>query len=179
MRILYYDCFAGISGDMNLGALMDLGVKEDFVVNELSKLRIDIPKLKIQDSSRKGVRGKKVEINLKDTKYIFKKNHDHGRTFKEIRKIIEESALDKKTKEISLNIFSILAQAESKIHNCLIDDVHFHEIGAIDSIVDIVGGAICLEYLKVDEVWSSSVVVGGGYVKCSHGILPVPVSYTH
>jgi len=172
MKILYYDCFSGISGDMNLGAMIDVGVDQDRLVNELKKLAIDPYEIRITMDQRRGVSGTRVEVVLSE------KNVPYHRSFRNISKLIEESDLSQKVKTLSLKIFTKIAQAEAKIHGCNIDDVHFHEIGAVDSIVDIVGAALCLESLNVDRVLSSPVQVGGGFVKCAHGSLPVPAPAT-
>lgn len=171
MPILYYDCFAGISGDMNLGALIDLGVDQDFLLRELQQLNVGSYDVKIQKDQRRGITGTRVDVLLSE--------HDHReRTFRDIVKIIEESELSSSVRAMSIAIFKRIAEAEGKIHNRTIDDVHFHEIGAVDSIVDIVGAAVCLDYLEVKQVLSSPVQVGGGFVKCSHGVLPVPAPAT-
>jgi len=172
MKILYYDCFSGISGDMNLGAMIDVGVDQDRLMNELKKLAIDPYEIRITRDQRRGISGTRVEVVLSD------KNVPYHRSFRNILKLVEESDLSQKVKTLSLKIFTKIAQAEAKIHGCNIDDVHFHEIGAVDSIVDIVGAAVCLDYLDVDRVLSSPVQVGGGFVECAHGTLPVPAPAT-
>ena len=178
MKILYYDCFAGISGDMNLGAMLDLGVDQKYLLKELGKLPIDSCKIKVYKDKRGGITGTKVDVIVPPQK----KNSSHHqlpeRTFRDITKIIKQSNLSSNVKKISLNIFTCLARAEAKIHGHKVDDVHFHEVGAIDSIVDIVGAAICLDYFKVDRVISSPVQVGSGIIHCSHGALPVPAPAT-
>lgn len=171
MRTLYYDCFSGISGDMNLGAMIDAGVDSKYLLKELSKLNIDSEfKIEINKTSRKGITGTKVDV-------IISHSHHH-RNLKDIENIICSSDVNNKVKELSLSIFTKVAQAESKIHGKSMDEVHFHEVGALDSIIDIVGAAICLEYLKIDKVMSSTVEVGSGFVKCEHGVLPVPAPAT-
>lgn len=178
MKILYYDCFAGISGDMNLGALLDLGVDQNRLMHELKKLRIHSYDMRITRDQRGGISGTRVHIMIPSDK---RGSDHHGmlhRTFRDIAGLIDESSLSEKVKAISIQIFEKIAQAEAKIHGASMDDVHFHEIGAIDSIVDIVGAAICLEDLNVDGIWSSPVQVGGGFVTCAHGSLPVPAPAT-
>lgn len=218
MKILYYDCFSGISGDMNLGALIDVGVEQNYLINELSKLNINEYELKIKRDVKNGISGTKVNVILKhecshsgsesndrdidlikhnnshthDHQYSNNKEHVHNhhsdvhelhhdyqhRNLKDIKKIIESSSLNENVKNISLKIFEKVAQAEAKVHNKNIDEVHFHEVGAIDSIIDIVGAAICLDYLKIDKIKCSTVEVGFGFVKCAHGVLPVPAPAT-
>ena len=176
MIILYYDCFAGISGDMNLGALIDLGVDQKYLLAELKKLNLGRVTIKIRKDQRKGITGTRFEVIDDSTKTKSKAHHD--RSFKDIIRLIKNSRVNEPVKENSIKIFTILAKAEAKIHGRKINAVHFHEIGAIDSIVDIVGAALCLDYLKVDKIISSPVQVGGGFVKCTHGIFPVPAPAT-
>jgi uncharacterized protein (TIGR00299 family) protein len=178
LKILYYDCFSGISGDMNLGAMIDLGVDQDRLLEELSKIPIDPYEIRISKDQRKGISGIRVNIVESPQDAHSDMPSGHHRTFRDIAGLIEESPLSEKVKTISLNIFGQIAKAEAKIHGRRIEDVHFHEIGAVDSILDIVGAAFCLDYLKVDRVFSSPVQVGGGFVTCAHGILPVPAPAT-
>jgi len=172
MRILYYDCFAGISGDMNLGALIDLGVDKDYLVNELKKLNIDGFHLDVKQDQRRGITGTKAEVIIEN-----QENEKH-RHLRHIEELINGSELPERVKINSLKIFDLIAVAEAKVHNISKEKVHFHEVGALDSIADIVGAAICLDYLKVDKVLSSSIQLGGGTVKCAHGIMPVPAPAT-
>lgn len=224
MKVLYYDCFCGISGDMNLAALIDLGVPKEYLVKELSKLNLDSEyEIKIEESSKLGITGTRVDVILKDKledkthiaeqalhghKHTHRiehydhhsgedhhhaenneshehsheehvHNHEHHhRNLKDIEEIINSSDLSDKVKKISLNMFMKVAEAEAKVHGKDLYEVHFHEVGAIDSIVDMVGAAICLEYLKVDKIIASPVQVGGGFVKCAHGLMPVPAPAT-
>ena len=201
MRILYYDCFSGISGDMNLGALVDIGVDKDYLKNELLKLNIDGYELKAKRDVKNGISGTKVDVIIEHHNHhsnIIKHEHSHGhnhdngthehthemngdhqhRNLKDIENIISHSSLNENVKKISLEIFKKVAVAEGKVHNKNIDEVHFHEVGAVDSIVDIVGAAICFDYLKVDKIKCSTVEVGSGFVKCAHGLLPVPAPAT-
>ncbi len=178
MKILYYDCFAGISGDMNLGAMLDLGVDQKYLVKELGKLPIDSYKIKVGKDKRGGITGTKVDVIVTPQKKTSSRHSLSERTFRDITKIIKQSDLSTNVKKISIDIFTCLARAEGKIHGHKVDEVHFHEVGAIDSIVDIVGAAICLDYLKVDRVISSPIQVGSGIIHCSHGTLPVPAPAT-
>jgi pyridinium-3,5-bisthiocarboxylic acid mononucleotide nickel chelatase len=171
MRIISYDCFSGISGDMNLGAMLDLGVDKNYLVNELNKLNLKGWELIVQKDQRHGITGTKVTV--KQTR------HEHAhRHLSDIEKIINDSTLDNSTKELSKKIFMKIAVAEAKVHNISLDHVHFHEVGAVDSIVDVVGAAICYNALKVDGVHVSTVELGSGFVKCDHGKLPVPAPAT-
>lgn len=252
MKILYYDCFAGISGDMNLAAMIDLGVEPEHLRFELSRLGLDHEfELKVTAGSRHGICGTRVDVVLRnqdagahdhdhhghghdhdhshehshehhehghshshepaahapdhphshtehahvhdsghehghghdhshvhDSGHTHSHGHAHQRNLGDIEAIIMGSALADAVKETSLAIFRKVAQAESKVHGKPIDEVHFHEVGATDSIVDIVGAAICLHRLGLDAVWASPVELGGGFVRCAHGLIPVPAPAT-
>ncbi|RLD70035.1 MAG: nickel pincer cofactor biosynthesis protein LarC [Bacteroidetes bacterium] len=172
MKVLYYDCFAGISGDMNLGALVDLGVDPGYLEGELGKLNIEGFHLEVKPDMRKGISGTKVTVVIES-----QENEQH-RHLRHIEELINESSLSDRIKQKSLAIFDKVAVAEAKVHNISKEKVHFHEVGALDSIADIVGAAICQEYLEVDEIRSSPVQLGGGFVKCAHGMMPVPAPAT-
>ncbi|MFH0758574.1 MAG: nickel pincer cofactor biosynthesis protein LarC [Bacteroidota bacterium] len=171
-KILYYDCFAGISGDMNLGALVDVGVDPDFLRQELGKLNIDGFRLEVQPDMRKGISGTKVTVVIENPE-----NEKH-RHLRHIEELINSSSLSDRIKKKSLAIFNLVAEAEAKVHNISKEKVHFHEVGALDSIADIVGAAICQEFLEVDEIRCSAVQLGGGFVQCAHGMMPVPAPAT-
>lgn len=178
MRVLYYDCFSGISGDMNLGALLDLGVDEAYLKQELSKLSLDDAfSLDIQKSSKKGISGTRVDVKL-IPKWSANRHHHEHRTFSDIKAIIANSTLSDAVKERTLKMFWAVAVAEGKIHGKEPHEVGFHEVGAVDSIVDIVGAAICLESLHVKKIIASKIELGGGFVQCAHGTLPVPAPAT-
>jgi len=172
MRTLYLDCFAGISGDMTLGAFLDLGVKQETLLEGLKKLKADGYSIEISKKDKNGIMGTDVNVILEED------HHHHDRNLHSIEELIDASDLDEKVKKLSKDIFIKVAQAESKIHGKPIEEVHFHEVGAIDSIVDIVGVAICLDSLKVDRVISSSLHTGTGFVHCQHGVIPVPAPAT-
>jgi uncharacterized protein (TIGR00299 family) protein len=182
-KILYYECFSGISGDMNLAAMLDLGVPEAHLRDGLAKLKIGGYRLRIGRDSKNGIFGTRVDVEpvrvfktgTKSANPLAQSTHEHShRGFSEIKTLIETSALDDKVKNRAIAIFRKLAEAEAAIHAQSVEQVHFHEVGAIDAIVDIVGAAICLTYLNVDKVICSSVELGGGFVKCQHGTIPVP-----
>ncbi len=190
MKVLYYDCFAGISGDMNLGALIDLGVDPGYLEKELLKLPVQGYELVVKRDMRKGISGTRVEVVLHDdhehTAHHHGHNHDHHHghvrhahnAYSEIRHMIIHSGLNDHVKALSLAIFLKVAEAEAKIHNKPVNDIHFHEVGAVDSIVDIVGAAICIDFLSPDSILCSTVEVGGGMVQCAHGLYPVPAPAT-
>ena len=180
-KILYFDCFSGICGDMTLAALVDLGVPEDHLKEELAKLGLPGWRLRFTPGSKHGISGIKADVDLlpvpvKSSKVAIRKDaatHDH-RAYRDIRKMIEDSGLPLGTKDRAFSIFKKLAEAEAKVHGTSVEAVLFHEVGAVDSIVDIVGAAIGLEYLAPDRILCSRVELGGGFVKCQHGLIPVP-----
>lgn len=206
MKILYYDCFAGISGDMNLAALIDLGVSPDYLKAELAKLSIDDEfALQCQPEKCNGIQGMQVHVRLNGQQHGHSHSHEHThghehahvgapahvhdhnlaqgshlphRNLADITAIITQSTLADPVKQTSLSIFRRIAEAEAKVHGKALEDVHFHEVGATDSIVDIVGAAICFHALDVDAVWSSPLELGGGFVRCAHGMMPVPAPAT-
>ncbi|WP_419784233.1 nickel pincer cofactor biosynthesis protein LarC [Maridesulfovibrio sp.] len=204
MKILYYDCFSGISGDMNLAAMIELGVDPEMLKTELAKLGLkDEFSLNISRDSRKGIFGTRVDVELahehhhshddshshdqehshKHHGHAHSHTHEHGhhhehRNLKDIEELINSSALGDKVKATSLAIFKRVAEAEAKIHGSTLYEVHFHEVGATDSIVDIVGAAICFHELEIDGVWCSTIELGGGFVNCAHGKMPVPAPAT-
>lgn len=194
MKVLYYDCFCGISGDMNLGAMIDLGVDKEYLLKEISMLKLDSEyEIEFTRAIKKGITGSKVDVTLKNQdkehkhdhhhKHDHEHNHDsdtshHHRNLKDIENIINSSSLNDRVKKLSLAMFMKVAEAEAKVHGKSIYEVHFHEVGAVDSIIDIVGSAICIDYLDVDKIIASAVQVGGGFVKCAHGLIPVPAPAT-
>jgi uncharacterized protein (TIGR00299 family) protein len=171
MKILYYDCFSGISGDMNLGAMIDLGVDPEFLRIELGKLNLPNWKLEVVDDQRHGITGTRVSV------IQTKEEHVH-RHLSDIEKIIKKSSLGAEVKATSMKIFMKIAEAEAKVHGIAPEEVHFHEVGAIDSIIDIAGAAICYHFLNPDAVIVSPLELGSGMVRCDHGLLPVPAPAT-
>jgi uncharacterized protein (TIGR00299 family) protein len=172
LKILYFDCFAGISGDMSVGALLDLGVPLNVLLEQLAGLAIPRSSYSLftENASRKGIRACKFSVRVEE--------HQPHRHYTDIAGIIEKSALADRVKEWAQRIFFRLAEAEAKVHGVEIGHVHFHEVGAIDSIVDIVGTAICLDCLDIGEIHVSALPLGSGYVETAHGMLPVPAPAT-
>ena len=170
MVIAYFDCFSGIAGDMVLGALIDLGCAENVLKKELEKLGIHGYAIEIKKTRKKDISATDVNILVE--------NDQPYRTFSDISKMILESDLDQPIQDISIQIFFRLAEAEGKVHNVQIENVHFHEVGAVDSIIDIIGSVICLHLLKIDEVYASALPLGSGYVDCQHGRISVPAPAT-
>jgi pyridinium-3,5-bisthiocarboxylic acid mononucleotide nickel chelatase len=166
MTLAYFDCFSGISGDMTLGALVHLGVPLDRLQQALSELPLAGFELHAQTVQRNGIEAVRVEVQTAET--------HHHRTFGQIQILIENSPLPERVKAASLSIFERLAEAESKIHGCAKEAVHFHEVGGIDAIVDIVGTCLGLAHLGVVAMAASPLPMGGGFVTCAHGLLPVP-----
>lgn len=175
MTTLYFDCFSGISGDMTVGALIDIGVPEEYLLRNLDKLGIsDEYSINIKKGIKNGIHGTDFDVLLIEK---HDDNH-HGRNLFDIEGLIDKSSLNDNIKNISKRIFNIIAEAEAKVHGKGIYDVHFHEVGAVDSIIDIVGTAICIDYIKPDIILSSPVNTGSGFVKCQHGLIPVPAPAT-
>lgn len=176
MKTLYFECFSGISGDMTVGALLDLIVPFDYLKNNLLKLGIDDEyEIEAKKEIKNGIEGTSFYVYLNEQK---EDSEHHGRNLLDIETLIDSSKLNENVKNISKGIFKIVADAESRVHGCGIYDVHFHEVGAVDSIIDIVSTAICIDYIKPDMVISSPVNTGKGFVKCQHGIMPVPAPAT-
>lgn len=167
---LYLDCHAGIAGDMLLAALVDLGASPNEIEHELKKLPIDNFKLNFKKEMKQGIHAMTLSID-------FHESHHH-RTASDIFKMIDESDLDERVKMRSKSIFETIGHAEAKIHGMSIKDVHFHEVGAMDSIIDIVGGCIALELLNIDHLYCSPIPTGNGKIKIAHGIYPVPTPAT-
>jgi pyridinium-3,5-bisthiocarboxylic acid mononucleotide nickel chelatase len=168
-KIIYFDCFSGISGDMVLGALVDLGVDFDLLKQELLKLNIKGYEINAKAKNQMGIVGTDVIVDC------FESEEDQERNLREITKIIVDSSLNEKVKKKAIDIFTVIAISEAKVHGKNVEEIHFHEVGAVDSIVDIVGAAICLDQLGADKYMCSSLTEGTGFVNCRHGRLPVPV----
>lgn len=173
LRIAYFDCYSGISGDMILGALVDLGVNLKNIREGLKTLGLSKGyEIKSRIVKRGLISGVKVDVAVKPVR------RPHSRNFKDIKTLISQSELSPNVKSGSLEIFKRIAKAEAKVHHTTMDKVHFHEVGAVDSIVDIVGGVLGMEMLNVQRVISSPLNVGEGFVECAHGTLPVPAPAT-
>lgn len=230
MRALYIEAFSGISGNMFMGALIDLGVPEEHLRDELDKLNVDGYELKISKVLKAGISATYVDVVLAEHihqrehehhhehshEHAYQEHHhhhhhhcheheqkhghghDHGhecchhkhhetaehhhhhehRGLAEIKQIIESSALSDCVKQKAIEVFTLLGQAEAKVHNKPLEQIHFHEVGAVDTIVDIVGTIICLEWLQVEKIYISKIRTGFGFVKCAHGDMPVPAPAT-
>ena len=192
MKIAYFDCFSGISGDMTLGALVDLGLEPAFLESELAKLKLEGYRLNFAKAKKQGITGTKAHVELlqydhdhdHDHDHNHNHNHDHdhdqhhSRNLNDIRQLIENSDLGENIKEKSLSIFVRLGEAEAKVHDTTIDKVHFHEVGAVDAIVDIVGAVIGISAIGIEKIYSSPLSLGSGTTKSAHGVIPVPAPAT-
>lgn len=216
MKVLYFDCFSGISGDMAMAALLDLGIDSERFLSELAKLNLKGYEIFIEKKAKNGIFGTDVKVILTDEQHnssdyhhddghhhddsdhchqhahhnvgdnhvhvdhshAHSRHHDHSHTARnlaDIELLIDRSELKQNVKDFSKKVFREIARAEAKVHNKDINEVHFHEVGAVDSIVDIVGVSICLDLLGVQKVFSSPLHDGHGFIECQHGIIPVPV----
>lgn len=182
MKIAYFDCFAGISGDMVLGALVDAGADFEMLQKELEKLALREAggsqefELTLDRVTKRGILAADVTVSLHH--HHTKHSHSHGRGFGEIKSIIEASGLSERVKRDSVKIFRRLGEAEAKIHGKSIEEVHFHEVGAVDAIVDIVGACVCLQLLGIDKVYCSPIPTFSGTVEIEHGTFPLPAPAT-
>ena len=170
MKIAYFDCFSGISGDMILGALLDAGLDSKELESELGKLKISGFKLRTEKTLKKGISGTKFSVDINE--------HHVERHLKDIIEIVDQSDLGDEVKNLSKKIFKGLATVEAKIHNKNIEEIHFHEVGGLDSIVDVIGSVTGIKKLGIEAVYSSKVHVGTGFVECEHGTIPVPAPAT-
>ena len=198
MRILIYDPFAGISGDMNIGAMVSLGVPEDYFRKTVDALHLHGAAIDFRKDTRKGISGIRALVSfdenhgaegrhrkngnhkaLPENHGAEKSRQHHGeRNLETIKKLISESSLGSFTKKTSIEMFELLAEAEAEVHGKDINDIHFHETGAVDSIIDIVCAAAAIEYLKPDRIICRPVELGSGTVTCAHGLLTVPAHAT-
>ncbi len=170
MKFAYFDCFSGISGDMVLGALVDAGAELGALEREMRKLRLTGWTISAERVKRKAIAATKVHVEAGAS--------HHHRHLSDILKMIDEAGLTTKAAERARNIFQRLGEAEAKVHNIPVEKVHFHEVGAVDSIIDIVGAAIGFDLLGIDSFACSAMDVGGGRVETEHGVLPVPAPAT-
>ena len=195
MKTLYFDCSSGISGNMTLGALLEIVGDEKYLLDELNKLNVDGYKIEISKKVKNGITGTYVDVILDEEhehehhyehhhddhhehEHTHEHHHHEHRNLNDVNEIIDKSSIDEKSKDLAKRIFLRVAKAESKVHNKLLEEVHFHEVGAIDSIVDIVGTAILINKINPDRIMSSIVNDGYGFIECAHGTMSVPVPAT-
>ena len=190
-KILYIDCASGISGDMTIGAFLDLGVDPEYLKKELSKVHLHGYGIEVCQKNAKGISGTDFDVILHPHDHSedvcdqhrhghddpHHHHHDHS-NWGQIKELIEQSHLKEPVKDLAVRIFQRVAEAEAKVHGVAIEEVHFHEVGAVDSIVDIVGAAICFDAIKPGRVIVSPLNTGSGTVRCQHGVLPVPAPAT-
>jgi uncharacterized protein (TIGR00299 family) protein len=168
MKIAYFDAFSGISGDMTIAGFLNAGLDENEFLTELSKLKLSGFEIEIKKVIRNGITATKFDVIVKEKQ----KEHRH---LSDIFEIIDASDLSEFVKQTSKKIFTNIAQAEAKIHNTTVEEVHFHEVGAIDSIIDIVGTTICIEKFKIEKIFASKIPLGSGsFTQTQHGKMPIP-----
>lgn len=180
MKAIYLDAFSGISGNMMLGALIQAGVPASWLEEKLRALPLEADEfaLRAEEVRRNGICSVYVKVALPESAAHRPGHHEHEahvhRTMKDIRQMIDQAELPSRVRENALTVFQAIAEAEGRVHGRPSDDVAFHEVGAVDSIVDIIGTAWCLEYLGVERIFASRLNTGSGFVRCAHGIMPVP-----
>lgn len=177
MKVLYFDCSSGISGNMTLGALLEIIGDKKYFLNEINKLNIDGYKIEISKKVKNGITGTHVDVILEHQHEEHYHKHEH-RNLNDVYSVIDNSSIDEKSKELAKKIFLRVAKAEAKVHNKPLEEVHFHEVGAIDSIIDIVGTSILINKINPDKIISSIVNDGYGFIECAHGTISVPVPAT-
>ena len=187
MKTLYFDCFSGISGDMTIGALLDLGLDFDYLKSELHKLPVDGYQVTASRVTRSNISAMKFDVLVEGEEDHAHHHHDHGqehthshfhRKASQILAMIRDSNLSANTKRIASEIFTKLAISEGTVHHIAPEDVEFHEVGAIDSIVDTVGTAIGFDALGIERFLCSAINIGSGFIHCQHGVFPVPAPAT-
>lgn len=169
-RIAYFDCPAGASGDMIMGAFLDAGLPMEHLREQLSLLDFHGYEVESELISKQGLAAVKFHVNYE--------HQHHHRTYADIRDMIDGSKLSGQVKETAKTVFRNLAVVEGKMHGRKMDEVHFHEVGAVDSIVDMVGAAIALEWFEISEITASPLPLGSGFVECAHGRIPLPAPAT-
>ncbi len=179
MTVAYFDCFAGAAGDMIVGALIDAGADFAALSAHLEKLHVEGLVTRIEKVSRGGLPGTKFHVDVPEHSHDHDEHghhdhHHHHCGLSEILALIAAAGLPPRAAARATAVFERLAKAEAKVHQTSVEEVHFHEVGAIDSIADIVGGCVALELLGIDEIRCSAIPLGSGTVKCAHGVLPVP-----
>lgn len=195
-QALYIECYAGISGDMFVASLLDLGVDKDYLLSNLQTLPLEGYKINISHVKKMALDACDFNVILNidnhdhDMQYLYEENHEHKhehhtheihhshhihRNLNDVTTIINNSQITDNAKSIANKIFQIIAEAEAKAHGTSVEQVHFHEVGAVDSIVDITAAAICIDKLNINKVFCSSLSEGKGFVNCQHGAIPIPV----
>lgn len=185
-KVLYLECKMGAAGDMLMAALSELVDQETFI-NEMNKLGLDKVNLKCEKTKKQGITGTYMHVFIDGEEegehhhHHDEHDHDHDHhhtSYKDIEDIIGNLNVSDRVKKNSLEVYKLIAEAESKVHDTTIEEIHFHEVGNLDAIMDIVGVSLLIEKLNVDMIIASPVAVGNGFVKCAHGTLPVPAPAT-
>ena len=177
MKILYFDCSSGASGDMIIGALLDAGMSIDTLRDELAKLKVEGYEIKKRKVKRSGITGTKFDVKIPSSP-SGTKAHRRFHSFTRIINTIENSGLEKEVKELSKTVITTIAEAEAKVHGTKVDRVHFHEAGGLDLIIDVVGASIAFIQLGIEQTYCSPLVLGWGFVKSGHGMMPIPAPAT-
>jgi len=180
MKFLQFNSIGGASGDMILAALIDLGISRDELQNSLAGLHIEEFDIQVSSFSANAISGLQVKVHIEPHPHAHhgKNSHPPHRGLKEIRTLVLNSSLPDRVKETSISVFQRLAQAEAHVHNTTPDKIHFHEVGAVDSIIDIIGSCLAIDLLRVDGIAIGTLPLGHGVTECNHGIIPVPVPAT-
>lgn len=171
MRVAYLDCFSGISGDMMLGALLDCGFQESELRQWLARLSVHGYRLEVSRQKRAGLEGTRVQV-------VVEEGHQPHRDYGQVLALLQGASLPARARDLARRIFLCIAEAESRVHGVALESVHFHEVGAVDSIVDVVGVALGVDALGIERVFVSDLPLGSGSVRCAHGVLPVPAPAT-
>jgi len=169
LNIAYFDCFSGISGDMMLGALLDVGWEASDLRKEAEKLKLSGWELEVKKVSKHGITGTQVKIRDEE---------NDPRSFEKLLEIVENSDLENRVKEKSRSILTRIGEAESRIHGIPLSEIHLHELGGVDTLIDVVGTVSGIERLGIEKIYASRVHVGKGFIECAHGILPLPAPAT-
>lgn len=171
MKLLYFDCFSGISGDMIISSLLSHGINIDEFKEKIKGIALCNYNVVIGDTQKNGISAKSFKVE-------FSEGHHHHRNINDINEIIDKSDLSDNVKKVSIEIFQNLAEAEGRVHGKPAEEVHFHEVGAVDSIVDIVGVSILMDMIKPDKVMCSPLPLSSGFTRSQHGLIPVPAPAT-
>ena len=179
MRILYWDTFAGISGDMALGSLIALGADPEIIVDQLHSIGLTEFVLDVRLRQVHAIQATDIDVVIPEETHEKHDDHDHHhRRLGNIQKMILSGTLSERSQQRALSVFNVLAEAEAQVHGTTLEEVHFHEVGAVDSLVDIVGTCIALDLLDIDSIRVSTLPWSHGFVHCAHGILPLPAPAT-
>ncbi len=180
MKVLYLDCFSGVSGDMLVGTLLALGADREAFLREMSRLGLkDQVQLSIEDVSSYGMQGVKFTVQRQKQEVHHGEHHHHAHgSLESIARAVNGSDFSQKIKDRAMSVFDVIIDAEAEVHGVSREEVHLHEVGAVDAIVDITATAVLLDMLQIDDIICAPVNLGGGTVRCAHGLMPVPAPAT-